>query len=239
MSFIQFLRFDSSTNKVGKVTRKMDVQQIFVELKQWAIDRNQGIGRTVFHNTQIAALGYWENGRLQMMDFHQYDGRQHSEEYFLSNYIYPYWQEGLYYKWFIYTRKMPCGPGQRTRIGTSGNIGGHDCTGQLIFATTGSPATTPEIWVGFELPYAGWPGQSVRGQGATHENMEQSWYHALYARCARGLSQHKTRFWDMRDQKWIAMRGMDIEINPVTLVPQADGRRIEPEYVIDPENYAG
>ena len=43
----------------------------------------------------------------------------------------------------------------------------------------------------------------------------------------------------MEDQKWIAMRGMDIEINPVTLVPQADGRGIETDYVIDPDNYAG
>ena len=68
--------------------------------------------------------------------------------------------------------------------------------------------------------------------------MEQSWYHGLYARIARGLSDHKTRFWDMSSQQWVAMRGMDIEINPVTLAPQADGT-IEPQYVIDPDHYAG
>ena len=112
--------------------------------------------------------------------------------------------------------------------------------GNLIGTTTWIPETKdtkPDIWVGFEQPYAGWPGQRVRGQGATYQNMERSWNELLAARCARASSQHKTKFWDMRDSRWVAMYGMDIEINPVTMVPQADGT-IEPEYVIDPANYA-
>ena len=218
----------------------MDPQRIFMALKDYAIQGNVHNGTRVYPGTQIAALGYWENGGLQTEDFHIYDRRtrEHSEQHFLRKFILPYKNDGVDCKWFIYTRKMPCGPGLRTGIGATPNTGGHDCMMQLIGATTGLVHTRCEIWVGFETPYAGWPGQNVRGQGATHANMERSWYDGLYARNARGLSPHKTRFWDMNAQCWVAMRGMDIEINPVTLAPQADGT-IEPQYVIDPDHYAG
>ena len=217
----------------------MDVQRTFEALRQYAIDNNQQIGRYVYHNSQIAALGYWDDRSLQMMDFHQYDSTtgEHSETYFLRQHIGPAITAGWYGKWFIYTKKMPCGPGQRKGIRFSG---GHDCMGNLIGTTTWIPETKdtkPDIWVGFEQPYAGWPGQRVRGQGATYQNMERSWNELLAARCARASSQHKTKFWDMRDSRWVAMYGMDIEINPVTMVPQADGT-IAPEYVINPANYA-
>ena len=63
----------------------MDPQHHFMALKHYAIQQNELNGTIVYPGTQIAALGYWEDGGLQMQDFHIYDprAREHSEEYFL------------------------------------------------------------------------------------------------------------------------------------------------------------
>ena len=228
----------------------MDIQQSFEALRQYAIEKNRQIGKSVYYNTQIAALGYWGDRGVEMLDFHKYDSSlgEHSEAYFLRQCIVPY-LKGCPYpypnpsggwngKWLIYTRKMPCGPGQREGLRFKG---GHDCMGTLIGSTTGLLDMKSEIWVGFEQPYAGWPGQNVRGQGATYQNMEYSWNRALAARCNSGSERHNTRFWDMRDGRWFAKYGMDSvvrtggEINHVKLVTQPDGT-VVPDYVIEQEN---
>ena len=209
-----------------------NIQRHFYELKEYAEQECSNQGVNVYWNSQIAALGYLLNGNLQTVAFNRFgvDGlgedeelaargyHQHSEEIFLdliNN------DQNAISHWLIYTKKAPCGPGYENLI-TGRSLAGHDCMGRLMTATK-NPGS-PNIWIGFELPYAGYPGQLAQGAGATVDNLWTSWTDLLARRGALGQTSEKTKFWNMKTESWMAQSGAGgIENTPTTFIVNDTG----------------